>query len=114
MKKKLSKLLVLGLLFPLITFAQWAEPASTNLPSNTINAIVTNIMNWLLILLGAFGVIGFVVSGIFYLTAAGRDDQMESAKKAMQWSIIGIIVGLMGLVVIKAAEAMLDGAEVRF
>ncbi|MFA6184212.1 MAG: hypothetical protein WC682_03885 [Parcubacteria group bacterium] len=114
MKKTLSKFLVLGLFFPLITLAQWTKPTTTGLPSNTISAIVTNIMNWLLILLGAFGIIGFVVSGILYLTAAGRDDQMESAKKAMTWSIIGVIVGLIGLVIITAAEAMLGATSARF
>ncbi|MFZ2154001.1 MAG: pilin [Candidatus Moraniibacteriota bacterium] len=113
------------LTMPVLAFGQWktSTPSGANTPNNNtggyytaqssslpdggIVAIVKNVMNWLLVLLGIFGVIGFVISGIFYLTAAGNEDQMKKGKNAMTWSIIGIVVGLMGYVIIKAADSML-------
>jgi len=70
-------------------------------------------MLWALGLLGFFAVIGFVISGIMYLVAAGDEDQQKKAKKAMYYSITGVIVGLIGLVVIYAVQKML-GAQSQF
>lgn len=78
------------------------------LPDRSISTIVTNLLSWLLVMFGVVGVIGFVIAGIMYLVAAGNDDVISRAKTAMQWSIVGIIVGLGGLVVIRAVEAMLS------
>ncbi len=78
-----------------------------NLPSAPIYFIVFNIMDWLLGLVGAVGIIGFAIAGFLYLTAAGNETQMEKAKKSMLYSIIGVIVALAGLVVLNAAYYML-------
>ncbi|MFZ2154002.1 MAG: pilin [Candidatus Moraniibacteriota bacterium] len=110
-----KKVLVFGLLMclmlPAAVDAQWVVSNYGSLPAPTtggITGIIKNIMNWLLILLGIFGVIGFVIAGILYLTAAGNEDQMKKGKNAMTWSIIGIVVGLMGYVIIQAADKMLS------
>ena len=99
--------------FPVSVFAQYTQPTGTNLPSNSIFKIIQGIMNWLLALVGIFGVIGFAIAGILYLTAAGDEDRIGTAKKAMMYSIIGVIVALVGLVALKAAESML-GANSNF
>lgn len=78
------------------------------LPSGTISGIIGNILSWLLGILGIIGVLGFVISGIIYLISAGDEKMVEKAKAAMKWSIVGVIVGLMGLVVIKAVYAILN------
>jgi hypothetical protein len=115
--------LVLGalLIMPSLALGQWKsggggaantggfyDAQDSDLPDGTIYNIIFSIMNWLLILLGVFGVIGFVISGILYLTAAGNEDQMKKGKNAMTWSIMGVIVGLMGYVIIQAVDAMLN------
>jgi purine-cytosine permease-like protein len=71
-------------------------------------------MNWLLAILGIFGIIGFVISGILYLTAAGNDDQISTAKNAMKYSIIGVIVALLGFVIIQAVNTLLSGNSSNF
>jgi hypothetical protein len=106
--KKLVSLLALTIiLFPSITLA-WTLPGNYGLPNNSIAAIVQNFARWILITLGIIGIIGFVISGIMYLLSAGNDNMIEKAKKAMVASIIGVIVGLAGLVVIRAVEAALN------
>jgi ABC-type cobalamin transport system permease subunit len=112
-KTILSSATVAILSFPVSAFAQYAQPAGTGLPSNSIFKIIQSIMNWLLALVGIFGVIGFAIAGILYLTAAGDEDRINTAKKAMMYAIIGVIVALVGLVALKAAESML-GANSSF
>ena len=91
--------------------AQWnpSDLSSSQLPNASIHDILYNILLWLLAIFGVIGVIGFVIAGIIYLTAAGDDSRIEKAKKAMEYSIIGIIVGLAGLVIIFAADYALNG-----
>jgi cytochrome bd-type quinol oxidase subunit 2 len=79
------------------------------LPQGSIAGIIENILSWLLLIFGFLGVIGFVIAGIMYLVAAGDDSLAERAKNAMKYSIIGIIVGLGGLVVIQAVAIALEG-----
>lgn len=78
------------------------------LPDGSIMGIIVNILNWLLAILGIVGIIGFVISGILYLTAFGDSKQAETAKSAMKYSIMGIVVGLAGYVIMKAVFAMLN------
>lgn len=103
-----------ALTIPALALAQFEAPAGTNLPSGSIMSIIKNIMNWILGIVGILGVIGFAIAGILYLTAAGDEDRIETAKKAMTWSIVGVVVALLGLVILKAAESMLSGSSSTF
>ncbi|HRY82438.1 MAG TPA: pilin [Candidatus Moranbacteria bacterium] len=96
------------LLMPALAGAQYYPPVGTNLPSSTIMRIITNIMNWLLAAVGIVGVIGFCIAGILYLTAAGDETRIGTAKNAMMYSIIGVIVALAGLVALSFAKNMLN------
>lgn len=77
------------------------------LPGGSIIGIVASIFAWISGVLFFSSLIAFAVSGIMYLTAAGDDGQIEKAKKAMKYSIIGTIVGLSGFVVVQAVDLML-------
>ena len=108
---------LVALATPLISNAQWNADnvnAKAGLPTGTITGIVISVMQWILVILGAIGVIGFVVAGIIYLTSAGDDNRIGTAKKAMLYSIIGVIVGLMGYVIIQAVNQMLGGNSTTF
>lgn len=84
------------------------------MPQGSLLGIVTNTALWLLAIFGVIGVIGFIISGILYLTAAGEEGQITKAKNAMKWSIVGVIVGLMGFVIIQAVSSWLSGANTIF
>jgi hypothetical protein len=99
---------------PLIASAQFQTPTSTGLPNGSITSILTNGMNWILILVGILGVIGFVIAGILYLTAAGDEGQIDKAKTAMMYSIVGVIVALLGVVILQAVNAFLGGSNKSF
>jgi cytochrome bd-type quinol oxidase subunit 2 len=78
------------------------------LPAGSITGIVINILNWILMIFGVVGIIGFVISGLMYLLAAGDDNMIERAKEAMKYSIIGVLVGLAGFVIIQSIAAILS------
>jgi hypothetical protein len=98
---------------PALAGAQFMAPGDTNLPASSIMDIVRNFMRWILIIVGVLGVIGFAIAGILYLTAAGDEDRITSAKRAMIYSIVGVVVALLGLVILNAVYSML-GAKSGF
>ena len=59
-------------------------------------------------------VLAFVLSGIQYLTSAGNEEMMETAKRNAIFSILGIVVGLSGFVIVKAIAAALSGTGTTF
>ena len=65
-------------------------------------------MQWLLYIVGFLGVIGFAISGVLYLTAAGDDDRINKAKSAMLYSIIGVVVAIAGLIMVNFVSNILD------
>jgi heme/copper-type cytochrome/quinol oxidase subunit 2 len=112
------------LLTPLLVSAQassgtsWGTGLSNaqavGLPGGHIYQIIASTLAWLLAIFGFIAVIGFVISGVLYLTAAGNESQAEQAKNAMKYSIIGVIVALMGYVVIQAIDFWLSGTSTIF
>ncbi len=121
MKTKIKKIaygaVSAGLLFPALALAQWnldGTAGQAELPEGTIWDIIGNLMKWLLGLVGFIGIIGFAIAGIWYLTAAGDEERIDRAKRAMLYSIIGVIVALIGFVAIKAIEAWLSGGSTQF
>lgn len=122
MKNKIKKVVLNGFLglslsffFGSIALAGWSIPGSGGdfgLPTATIYDIISNIANWVLEIIGFVGIIGFVISGILYLTSAGESGQADKAKEAMKYSIIGVIVALAGFVAIQAADAILNARNI--
>lgn len=104
------------LALPALAGAQFKAPSTgeTGLPSNSIYNILSNGMKWLLGLVGIIGVIGFAIAGVLYLTAAGDEERIKQAKSAMLYSILGVIVALVGLVALGAASGLLGGSSTTF
>lgn len=113
MKNKVKNMVYAGaslaLLVPALAGAQFKVPDGTGLSDSPVLSIITAVMQWLLAAVGIFGVIGFAIAGILYLTSAGDDTRMGTAKNAMVYSIIGIIVALAGLVALVAVNNLLHG-----
>jgi hypothetical protein len=93
------------------TSAGWALSNSYGLPTGTILGITTNLLYWLLSIFAITGIIGFVLSGVFYLISAGEEDMVKRGKDGMKWSIVGILVGLSGFVIMQALNSFLGGAS---
>ncbi len=86
-------------------------PQNTGLPDRLFIPIVQDLVTWMLVIFGFVAIISFLISGIMYLMAAGDEKTQEKAKKQMKWSITGVVVGLMGLVVMRAIDSLLRGGS---
>ncbi len=84
-------------------------PTGTGLSKTPVADILLNLMKWMLYLFGFLAIIAFVISGIQYLSAAGNMNMIETAKRNMNYSIIGIIVALAGVVILVAIDGLLRG-----
>ncbi|HPN54638.1 MAG TPA: hypothetical protein PLB52_01765 [Candidatus Moranbacteria bacterium] len=96
---------------PVLGATGWTLSNTYNLPGGTISSIVEGFLFWLLAIFAFFGIIGFIISGIIYLLSTGDDTAVQRAKKAMMYSIVGIVIGLAGFVIIQAVDSLLTGSE---
>jgi hypothetical protein len=76
---------------------------------NLVKGIATNVANFLLSIIGIIAIISFVISGIQYFLVATDEKMMETAKKTMVASIIGLVVALFGYIAVKTIEMLLKG-----
>lgn len=91
--------------------AGWAtnrNMAATGLDNTSVARIIFTILQWLLLILTFLAVMGFVISGIFYITAGGSD-RADEARKWLTYSIIGIIVALLGYVMTTFISTIITG-----
>jgi len=69
--------------------------------SPTLTAIALNVLNFLLAIVGVIAIIMLVAAGIMYLTSAGSEDRINTAKDMTKWAIIGITIALASLVIVR-------------
>ncbi|MNR35559.1 hypothetical protein D3C85_1534130 [compost metagenome] len=66
----------------------------------SVNSIVTPLVNTLLFILGAISVVMIIVSGIRYTTSNGDASAVTSAKNTLMYSIIGLIVAILAFAIV--------------
>jgi hypothetical protein len=117
-KRALASLVAAVVLAPSVVFGQWDKGvtagSASNLPKTGISAIIANTMKWLLGIFGFLAIIGFVIAGIMYLTAAGDEKKMASAKNAVVYSIYGVVVALLGFIILQAVDTWLNASSTTF
>lgn len=115
MNKKLFKhaasfLLLLILVAPSLVLAQvnvntyMPTPGSINLPDNSTLqpvTVITNIINIFLGLLGLLAVIIVLIGGFKWMTANGVEDKVKSAKKTIEYGLIGMGIILLSYVIVR-------------
>lgn len=67
--------------------------------------IATNVLNFLLTVIGILAIIMLVIGGMMYLLAAGDEDRIDKGKKIVKYSIIGIIIALGSMVLVRQLAA---------
>ena len=78
-------------------------------PSGGIAGVLIAFLTWAIFIFGIVAMLGFIVSGVQYVAAIGSESTMESAKRNMTYSIIGVIVALSGYIIVRAIYAVLSG-----
>lgn len=69
---------------------------------------LTNILNFLLSIIGVVAIIGLVISGFLYFFAAGDMRQIALAKKMTLGAITGIVIALGSYLLVKAIAVLVN------
>jgi len=88
---------------------------NSTLPANVSGArsasdILLSVLNFLLGIVGILSIIMLVVGGGMFLTAAGSQDRIGTAKKIITSSLIGIVLALAALVIVRQIASFFAGA----
>ncbi len=75
----------------------------------TLTQIAVNVLKFLLGVVGTLAIIMLVVGGAMYVTAAGDERQIDTAKNVVKYSIIGIAVALAAMIIVRTVTAILMG-----
>ena len=79
-----------------------------NLSNLEINNVLSNVLLYILGTIGVLSVVCIVIAGIMYITAAGDEDRVEKAKKMLTYSVIGLAVALLSLVILIAINFVIS------
>ena len=103
MKKIINKIsLAVFALAPTTALAYDAPDVTIKEPKSTeVSSILGNVIDWVLILVGAIAVLFIVWSGIQYITASGNKDKAENAKKTLTYAVLGLIVIVLAKVIVE-------------
>lgn len=66
----------------------------------SLRLLVLQIVNFFLGFLGLIAVVMIIYGGFLYVSAAGKEDKIEQAKKIIMYSIIGILIILLSFAIV--------------
>ncbi len=66
--------------------------SSTDLPKGTPAEVMSRVINYLLGFVGVVLIAILVYGGFTYMTSAGNEKKIESAKKILTYAIIGVVI----------------------
>ncbi len=91
-------LLVFILLF--LPLAVSAVTIDNPIESNSFTELIGRIIDFLFALAMVTAPMMLIISGFYFITAQGRPEKIETAKKIILWTLIGlgIIIGAKGLI----------------
>lgn len=89
LSKTIIFIVILGLLF---SFAVPALAQVAGLTSRPLSEIIMSAIDWLLGIAAGLAILAIIIGGIYYVTAAGDEQQMSSAKTIITYAIFGIFI----------------------
>ena len=92
--------------------AQLAKPdcTGTGLNCNTTdaNALIKNVINWLLGIAFGIAVLFLIIGGFWYMTSAGNEETAEKGKNTAINAIIGIVIILLSYVIVNVVAGLVS------
>lgn len=67
-------------------------PCDSASATNSLNNTIANLINILSIIVGIIAVLMIIFAGFRYITSAGNDQTIASAKRTLIYAIIGLII----------------------
>lgn len=60
----------------------------------SLEDVLANVISAMIFLIGAAAVVAIVIGGIYYVTAAGDESKVKSAKNTIMYAVIGLILAV--------------------
>jgi len=108
MDKKIFLILLGVLLIPSAIFAQLEQYAPGAPQIGSLSDIIHSIELAVGLIFGAIAVICFVMSGILFLTAQGAPEKLTTARSALMWGVVGVIVGIVAFSIIAVVGSFIS------
>lgn len=111
----MKKIIIVSLSFLILFgFSLSVFAAVETLPTgtNSVTAIVTiieRLANWIFTILMAVAVIMLLLAAFNWLTSAGNEDKLSSARKMLIWALVGIAVALAARGLVAIIRALVTG-----
>lgn len=93
-----------------ITGASPAAVTSSTGGQGSLRQLALTIVNFALTFLGLIAVIMIIYGGFLYVTAAGKEDKVETGKKIIMYSIMGIVIILLSFAIVNTVLTAGTGA----
>jgi len=77
------------------------EPSNNPSNPSDITSVAQNIFSWFVFLVGFLTILVIIYAGIMYITAAGEEEKQASAKKTLQYAIIGFIILTLAYLIVR-------------
>lgn len=75
--------------------------ATDTTSGETVNSIITTVINIFSIVVGVIAVIMIIIGGIKYITSGGDSNNISSAKTTIIYAIIGLVVVALAQVIVR-------------
>ena len=77
--------------------------------TSSLAETIFKIINAGLILVAAAALVAIIIGGIYYIISMGDTNKTETAKKAILYAVIGLIVVGLSLAIVKFTQGILEG-----
>lgn len=87
----------------------YAAGVGINTTDSSIGSLVAGALNYLGFFVGVAAVVGIVYGGVLIIISAGNPDKMQLGKRALMWSIIGLLIIIMAFTIIGSLDTIING-----
>lgn len=82
---------------------------ANGLTTASLSVIIGRMINWLLSIAAGLAILFIIIGGVYYVTAAGNDAQIETAKKMIAYSIIGLVFVIVSYSIVVTINSIITG-----
>lgn len=113
-KKYLLLPLLVFIFFLIISLAASADTIEfiNPLKFETVEQVLTSLLNALQGIIVALAIVFIVIGAVLYITSAGDEDRIKTAKKAITASIIGLAIGIAAPTFLKEIYTILGAKDI--
>ena len=110
MKKMLNKIILFTLfsvlIFPFFVYADVIIKPPIN--ATSVEAVIGGIVDWVYKIALVVAPLMIMIGGFYLITAAGDPEKVNTGKKIITWTIVGIVVVLLATSVKSVIEGLLE------